>query len=90
MGYCAYCEHADRHGMGDGMSNAFYLPGTKIPAETVLDGAKEAKLDTVLVVGHGPEGLYVACSDDNMADINLLADKLKARIMDYIKYDDEE
>lgn len=66
----------------------YYFPGTKIPADTVLDGAKEAKLDSVLVIGEGPDGMYVACSDDNMADINLLADKLKARIMEYIKYEE--
>lgn len=75
--------------MGDGVT-VLYFPCTRIPAEAVLDGAKEAKLESVLVVGYGPDGLYVACSDDNMADINLLADRLKDRIMDHIKYDFED
>ena len=42
------------------------------------------------MVGYGPDGLYVSCSDDDMASINLLADRLKARIIDHIKYDFEE
>ena len=88
-GDCADCCGTDNPGDGDGMT-VLYFPGTRIPAEAVPDGAKDAKLESVLVVGYGPDGLYVACSDDNMAEINLLADRLKARIMDHIKNDFED
>lgn len=53
-----------------------------IPADDVLDGAKDACLDTVFVVGERPDGsLYIAGSSSDSALNGWLLDHAKLRLL---------
>ena len=53
-----------------------------IPPERVLDAAKEAKLDDVLVIGRTNDGeLYMACSTGDGPEILWLIENAKGYIL---------
>lgn len=55
-----------------------------IPAERVLDGAKEAELRCVIVLGHKEDGeLYFASSLGGVAEVLWLLEKAKHNLLDF-------
>jgi hypothetical protein len=59
------------------MTNIIKLPvltTLDIPVEDVLDGAHDAQLDDVLVIGYHENGeLYIASSSASLADLYLMS-----------------
>lgn len=59
----------------------YYFPGVNMPATQVLEGAKRADLDEVVVIGYGSDGLYISSSEYSISEINLMLDRAKQEIM---------
>lgn len=68
------------------MSNVRYLPGADIPPKQVLEGALEAELDTVLIIGKGQDGaLYLASSTDHAGEVQLLMARAQAHLVTMVE-----
>jgi hypothetical protein len=69
------------------LDNVIYanIPTTlDIAPERILENAKDAKLETCLVLGWTKEGyLYPASSTGSVADINYLIDMAKGYFLNY-------
>ena len=52
--------------------------------EVVILGAKEAQLQQCVIIGICSDGeFYLASSDANMAEVNLLIDRAKKRLLEH-------
>lgn len=54
----------------------------RIPAKTILREAGDEGLDSVLVLGHYPDGSgYAVWTDESDADINIMIDTFKTSLL---------
>lgn len=56
--------------------------GVKVPVDGVLNGAREANLRTVLVIGIEPDGEFYAACSEGRADALVLAHRAAKRLVE--------
>lgn len=57
-----------------------------IAPESVLEGAKDGGLQTVIVLGHGPDGkLYFASSHSDLAEVLLLLKRGEMQVVSMVE-----
>lgn len=63
------------------MSNVRYLHNADMPADVVLDGAKEQALDACLVIGTGDQGIYIGSTTADITKAMWLLERAKHHLM---------
>lgn len=64
------------------MSNVRYLPNADMPADTVLECSKGQEITECLVIGAIEDGVYVACTTDDIGRAMWLLERGRQRILD--------
>jgi hypothetical protein len=63
------------------VSNVRYLPNADMPADVVLDGAKDQELDACLVIGTGDEGTYIGSTTADITKAMWLLERARHHLM---------
>lgn len=64
------------------MGKVLYLPTVDMPADVVLERAKDQGIAECLVIGALEDGMYIACTTDDIARAMWLLERGRQQILD--------